>query len=523
MENKILKVTDLSIGFEENKQFTEVVKKISFDVGQGEIVGIVGESGSGKSLTSLTIMDLLSHTAKVNNGSILFEDKDLLTISTEEKRKLKGKDISMVFQEPMTSLNPLLKVGPQVEEVLVLHKDGDRNSYRKRVISMFQDVGLPNPEELYEKYPHQLSGGMRQRVMIAMAMILQPKLLIADEPTTALDVTIQKQILDLLLKMNQKYGTSIIFISHDLGVVKKLCNRVIVMCEGEIVEQGQIATIFTNPKEAYTKKLLAAVPSVKANEAFGEIAVTAAEKKSSPVLSVKDLKVSYKVKSKGLFKKAEEKRIVKGVSFTVNEGEIFGIVGESGCGKSTLSKAIVGLNRHTEGVLELKEANPQMVFQDPYSSLNPAKTIGAILSEPLIIEGKLTSRQRMEKVEQMLEEVGLPKDYYKRNIAKLSGGQRQRVAIALALMTNKKFIVLDEPVSALDVTIQDQILRLLKRLREEYNLSYLFISHDLNVVYELCDRIAVMKDGVIVEQGTKDEIYYRPKADYTKQLLSAIL
>ncbi|MDO5520128.1 MAG: ABC transporter ATP-binding protein [bacterium] len=523
MENRILKVTDLSIGFEENKQFTQVVKEISFDVGQGEIVGIVGESGSGKSLTSLTIMDLLSHTAKVNKGSILFEEKELLTLPMEEKRKLKGKDISMVFQEPMTSLNPLLKVGPQVEEVLVLHKDGEKKAYKERVLSMFQDVGLPNPEELYDKYPHQLSGGMRQRVMIAMAMILQPKLLIADEPTTALDVTIQKQILELLLKMNRKYGTSIIFISHDLGVVKKLCNRVIVMCEGEIVEQGKISDIFDHPKEAYTKKLLAAVPSIKANEAFSELAVTGTEKESTPILTVKDLNVSYKVKGKGLFKKPEEKHIVKGVSFTINEGEIFGIVGESGCGKSTLSKAIVGLNKHTQGSLELKETNPQMVFQDPYSSLNPAKTIGAILSEPLIIEGKLNSKERTEKVEQMLEEVGLPKDYSKRNIAKLSGGQRQRVAIALALMTNKKFIVLDEPVSALDVTIQDQILKLLKRLREEYQLSYLFISHDLNVVYELCDRIAVMKDGIIVEQGTKDEIYYNPKADYTKKLLNAIL
>lgn len=523
MERELLKVTDLSVGFEENKEYQEVVKGISFSVEKGEIVGIVGESGSGKSITSLTIMDLLKRTGKVKSGEILFEDKNLLTMPLSEKRKLKGKDIAMVFQEPMTSLNPLLKVGPQVEEVLVLHKEEDKAGYKKRVLTMFEDVGLPEPEQLYDKYPHQLSGGMRQRVMIAMAMILKPKLLIADEPTTALDVTVQKQILDLLLKLNQKYNTSMIFISHDLGVVKKLCSRVVVMCDGEIVEQGQIKEIFEEPKEDYTKHLLAAVPSMKKNEVMSEIAVTASVEEKKPALVVKDLEVGYRVKAKGIFKRAFKKKVVKGVSFTVNEGEIFGIVGESGCGKSTLSKAIVGLNTHVTGTIDLVEKQPQMVFQDPYSSLNPAKTIGAILSEPLKLAGGYSKEERLQRVEAMLEEVGLPKDYYKRNIAALSGGQRQRVAIALALMTNKKFIVLDEPVSALDVTIQDQILKLLKRLQKEYNLSYLFISHDLNVVYELCDRIAVMKDGVIVEQGTREEIYYQPKAEYTKQLIQAIL
>lgn len=520
---ELLKVSDLSVGFQENKEYQEVVKGISFSVGKGEVVGIVGESGSGKSITSLTIMDLMKHTGKVDHGEILFEGRSLLTMPMAEKRTLKGSEIAMVFQEPMTSLNPLIKVGPQVAEVLELHKEEDKNGYKDRVLAMFEDVGLPEPEVIYDKYPHQLSGGMRQRVMIAMAMILRPKLLIADEPTTALDVTVQKQILDLLQKMNEKYDTSIIFISHDLGVIKRLCSRVIVMCEGKIVEQGPIKEIFENPKEDYTKRLLAAVPSMKKNEVMSEVCAAGLNKERKAALTVKDLEVSYKVKGKGLLKKTENKKVVKGVSFTVREGEIFGIVGESGCGKSTLSKAIVGLNKHVEGTLDLMEKQPQMVFQDPYSSLNPGKTIGAILSEPLKIEGGLSKAERLEKVERMLEEVGLSRDYYKRNISMLSGGQRQRVAIALALMTNKKFIVLDEPVSALDVTIQEQILKLLKRLQKEFNLSYLFISHDLNVVYELCDRIAVMKDGVIVEQGTKDEIYFHPKHDYTKQLIQAIL
>ena len=523
MGNTILEVNDLHVGFVENKQYAPIVSGITFSISKGEILGIVGESGSGKSITSLTIMDLLKHNGKVKQGQLLFEGSDLLTMTKEEKRCKKANEIAMIFQEPMTSLNPVIKVGPQVEEVLALHKEPNPGEYKKRVISMFEDVGLKDPEAIYGKYPHQLSGGMRQRVMIAMAMILRPKLLIADEPTTALDVTVQKQILELLLQMNKKYGTSIIFISHDLGVVRKLCDRVIVMYDGAIVEQGTINEIFECPKEEYTKKLLAAVPSMRKHEEQEEAATVEQEEETPAILTVKDVTVGYTVKGRGIFGKKTTKTIVKGVSFDIKEGEIFGIVGESGSGKSTLSKAIVGLTPHASGEITMQEAHPQMVFQDPYSSLNPAKTIGSILSEPLIIEGKLKKEERRRKVEQMLEEVGLKGDYYGRNIAKLSGGQRQRVAIALALMTNKKFIVLDEPVSALDVTIQDQILKLLKRLQQQHRLSYLFISHDLNVVYELCDRIAVMKDGVIVEQGTRDEIYYHPKEAYTRQLIEAIV
>ena len=434
----------------------------------------------------------------------------------------------MVFQEPMTSLNPLIRIGSQVEEVLRIHKHSESVDYRVRAMEMLKDVGLPCPEEIYDKYPHQLSGGMRQRVMIAMAMICKPKLLIADEPTTALDVTVQKQIVMLLKKINQEYGTTIIFISHDLGVIKSLCHRAIVMCEGDIVEEGTTKEIFIQPKEEYTKKLLRAVPQIVKEKDARELELQAAEAKGAevainPILRVKDFSVYYPMKAKHLFGKAGQKEVVKRVSFTIEDGQIFGIVGESGSGKSTLAKAIVGLNRLTNGEISLEVKHPQMVFQDPYSSLNPSKTIGAILSEPLKIHKIGSRKEQLAKVEEMLMQVGLPAHYTARHISELSGGQRQRVAIALALMTNQRFVVLDEPVSALDVTIQDQILKLLKELKKKYELSYLFISHDLNVVYNLCDYIAVMKDGAIVEQGSREAIYFSPQHEYTKQLLASML
>lgn len=513
----ILQVNQLSIGFEEKQGVRQVVDEISFHVAEGEILGIVGESGSGKSITSLTIMDLLKANARVIKGEILFEGRNLLAMSEKEKRALKGKEISMVFQEPMTSLNPLMKVGPQVEEVLLIHTSLESKERKKEVLRMFGEVGLKDGEAIYQKYPHQLSGGMRQRIMIAMAMICRPKLLIADEPTTALDVTVQKQILELLKKMNRDFHTSIIFISHDLSVVRSLCRRAVVMNEGKIVELGEVNDLFTNPKEAYTKRLLAAVPTI------GKVIGQQVKNNKAVMCEAINYSVFYEERKNGFFKKPTNRKIVDSVSFQIMEGEIYGVVGESGSGKSTLAKAIVGLNTNTKGELLLESSKPQMVFQDPYSSLNPAKKIESILAEPLRIKGGYSKEQIRERVLAMLEQVGLPKEYASRRIDRLSGGQRQRVAIGLALMNNPSFLVLDEPVSALDVTIQDQILHLLKSLQEKYHLTYLFISHDLSVVYNLCDRIAVMKDGKIVEEGTREEIYSKPNHEYTKQLLEAVV
>ncbi len=512
----ILQVEDLHAGFFEGKTYDEVLKGISFTVNMGEIVGIVGESGSGKSVTSLAIMDLMKENCKITEGNILFDGRDLCTLTEVEKRRLRGNEMTMVFQEPMTSLNPVIPIGIQVEEVLKLH-GGDKTAYRERTLAMLKEVGLSDVENLYGKYPHELSGGMRQRVMIAMAMIARPKLLIADEPTTALDVTVQKQILTLLLKLNKDYDVTILFISHDLGVVQSICNRALVMYEGVVVEQGDTKELFEHPKEDYTKRLIKAAPKIAPME--NETAL----EDGAVIIQAEDLSVFYKVKEKGFFSKPHPKEIVKKVNFTIKEGETYGIVGESGSGKSTLAKAIVGLNSNIEGKLTVNASMPQMVFQDPYSSLNRGRCIGWILEEPLKIQGTLSKEERKTKVLEMLVQVGLDASYEKRYINELSGGQRQRVAIACALITNQKFIVLDEPVSALDVTIQDQILTLLKELKEKFSLTYLFISHDLNVVYQMCDRIGVMKDGRLVEEGNRAEIYFTPKETYTKELLEAIM
>ncbi len=520
----ILSVENLHVSFVDGKASKEVVKGITFEVNAGEIVGIVGESGSGKSITSLAIMDLLKEDCKVTEGSIVFDERDLLHLSESQKCDLRGNEITMVFQEPMTSLNPVKPIGPQVEEVLRLHREGKEKkvSYRHMTLQMLSEVGLSEVETLYDKYPHELSGGMRQRVMIAIAMIARPKLLIADEPTTALDVTVQKQILELLLKLNQEYKVTILFISHDLGVVKSICNRALVMYEGKIVEQGNTKELFVSPQEEYTKRLVKAAPKVEPvnEESLKEDLINEG---TSSIVKTENLSVYYNVKDKGLLSKAYKKQIVKDVSLTIREGEIYGIVGESGSGKSTLAKAIVGLNKNIEGSLLVNSKRPQMVFQDPYSSLNRGRVIRWILEEPLKIQGHLNKRKRRQRVREMLQLVGLDETYEKRYIYELSGGQRQRVAIACALMNNEKFIVLDEPVSALDVTIQDQILTLLKELKEKFHLSYLFISHDLNVVYQMCDRIGVMKDGILVEEGRREEIYFRPREAYTRELLNSIM
>lgn len=519
---ELLQVEKLSIAFPQQDGKRTVVDEVSFSVGEGEMVGIVGESGSGKSMTSLAIMQLLSKEAIVESGSIWFAGNNVFDRKASELSQIRGEEMAMVFQEPMTSLNPVKTIGFQLAEVYELHRKGQKVPIDE-ILFMLGEVGLKNGEELLKCYPHQLSGGMRQRVMIAMAMLLKPKLLIADEPTTALDVTVQAQILELLKKMNEEFGTAILLISHDLGIIKKYCSRAIVMCEGKIVEEDTVHNLFYHPKEEYTKKLLEAVPNRNVHNQFckKQEKVTM-QTTPSNILQVENLSVSYANK-RGLLGKKEKKEIVKHASLEVKKGEIVGIVGESGSGKTTLSKAIVGLADYAEGSIMGTEKKPSMVFQDPYSSLNPSRKVGWIVEEPLRIQGGLSKKERQQKVEEMLEQVGLSSEYKDRYIWQLSGGQRQRVSIATALITNVKLVVLDEPVSALDVTIQAQILKLLLELRERYDLSYLFISHDLNIVYQLCDRVYIMNKGELIEQGTTEEIFTAPKTEYTKKLLSSIL
>lgn len=492
----MLKVEDLSISFSGNKEgsFVKAVDGISFTIKEGEIVAIIGESGSGKTQTALGIMGLLNDKAQCG-GRIFYKGTDLLSLSLSERRAYMGKEISMIFQEPMTSLNPVMKIGKQIEEQLILHDSMAKEERKERVITALEAVGLKDAKQLCEKYPHQLSGGMRQRVMIAMGMICYPGLMIADEPTTALDVQIQEQILQLLKEINQTRRMGILFISHNLNVVKDFSDRILVMYQGKIVESGTPEEIFGAPKEAYTRKLLQSIPS-------REGICLAGEKEGEVVLNVSHLNVFYP-EGKG-FGRKKRKQVLFDVNFRIHRGEVVGLVGQSGCGKSTLSKAILGLNPEIEGEIVHGTVRPQMVFQDPYGSLNPAKRIGWILEEPLRIQGKMGAAERQQAVVRMLERVGLDAGYLGRKPASLSGGQRQRVGIALALIQGSELIVADEPVSALDVTIQAQILELLVELKEEFQLSYLFISHDMDVMYQVCDRILLIREGRIVgEVGGK--------------------
>lgn len=475
----MLKVENLTISFKDDIGNGNVVDNISFDINKGEILAIVGESGSGKSMTALSIIGLLKKTAKLN-GKIFLNDVELTTLPKKERRDYMGDEIAMIFQEPMTSLNPVMKVGKQVAEMIKLHrnvfeKNGklSKKDIRNIVVETFDKVDLPEPEKLYDKYPHELSGGMRQRVMIAMATLCNPKLLIADEPTTALDVQNQEQILDLLKKINKENNISILMISHDLNVVEKMANRIIVMNKGRIVEQGTTSEIINNPQEEYTKKLIASIPRGKKpfKENSREIMVKAT-----------DLSVYYMEGTKKDF-------VINNLSFEIYKGEILGLVGKSGFGKTTISKTILGIHKYFTGEIVNNAKHSQMVFQDPFGSLNPAKTIGWILEEPLRIRTDLSKEERVKKVKEMLEKVGLSEDYMKRRPAELSGGQRQRVSIALAIIGGADFIIADEPVSALDVTIQAQVMELLLSLQQEFNLTMLFISHDIHVIDKMCDRV----------------------------------
>lgn len=520
-EDVLIRAEGLTIGFPVKKEKNTVVNNISFLLRPGEILGLVGESGSGKTMTALAIAGLLPEAAKVFEGKLMFFGENLLTLKPREIRRLKGTEISMIFQEPMTSLNPVMKVGYQIEEMLILHeKELNKEQRKEKVYAALEEAGLVEVKELYHKYPHQLSGGMRQRVMIAMAMICKPKLLIADEPTTALDVTIQEQILKLLLKLQKEHNTAILLISHDLGVIRHICKRALVMKEGIIVEEGPVEELFTTPKNSYTKELLEAVLVIDRREATK---VETTEIKTENILSVKELEVSYEENAKGFLKGKTYKQVVKKVSLHLLKGESLGIVGESGCGKTTLAKAVLGLVDNWSGDIKLQEKAPRMVFQDPYQSLNPSKKIGWILEEPLKLSKSLGKAERQKKVDNILLRIGLTTAYKDRYLSQLSGGQRQRIAIGAALIQNSKFIVLDEPVSALDVTVQAQILDLLKELREEYKLSYLFISHDLNVIHKMCDRVCVMYQGEIVEDASVTALFNEPSHPYSKKLLEAVL
>lgn len=532
----MIKIENLSVAFDG----TEVVKNVNLELKDGEILGVVGESGSGKSVTALTLMGLVADTARVTSGRILFDD---VVLREAEKpldralyRKYQGAEMSMVFQEPMTSLNPTQRAGRQVEEMLRLHTDFSKDEIREKVLETFEAVGLRDVKKVYESYPHQLSGGMRQRVMIAMAIILHPDLVVADEPTTALDVTIQNQIIELLRQINEREQNAMLFITHDLNLARQICHRVAVMKDGRIVEQGSTEDIFCNPREEYTKNLIEAVPSrlkkrISVMEKLypgrkAEQGGAGAEQSEMPVVAqVRNLSVFYRDGGNSLFARKKQQCVVENAEFEIYKGESLGLVGESGCGKTSLSKAILGMNRNITGSILHETVRPQMIFQDPYSSLNPAKTVGWLLQEPLRAAGALDKSLEMTKSDMesaaydMLRRVGMEDKYFHRKPSQLSGGQRQRVSIGQALITRPGLIVADEPVSALDVTIQAQIMELMQKLQEEMQLSYLFISHDINVVYKMCDRIMVMKEGKIIEIGETEELFADPKQEYTKNLL----
>ncbi|MCM1188833.1 MAG: ABC transporter ATP-binding protein [bacterium] len=557
----MIRIENLSVAFDG----TEVVKNVNLELADGEILGVVGESGSGKSVTALTLMGLVSEDAQITSGRILFENVVLReagkALDKALYRKYQGAEMSMVFQEPMTSLNPTQRVGRQVEEMLRLHTGLTKEQIRERVLETFESVGLRETKKVYASYPHELSGGMRQRVMIAMAIILHPDLVVADEPTTALDVTVQNQIIELLRQINTREQNAMLFITHDLNLARRLCHRIAVMKDGRVVELGSTEEIFRHPVQEYTRNLIEAVPSRlkrrvsvmsrgfpaaladegrtardsagagKTDEGFpADGAASRAErnpKEASPILQVRNLSVFYRDGGNSLFGAKKRYCAVEGAEFDLYPGESLGLVGESGCGKTSLSKAILGMHDDITGSVVHHSVRPQMIFQDPYSSLNPTKTVGWLLQEPLRAAGALDPSLAMTKGDReaaaydMLHRVGMEDKYFHRKPSQLSGGQRQRVSIGQALIAGPGLIVADEPVSALDVTIQAQIMDLMQRLQQEMRLSFLFISHDINVVYKMCDRIMVMKEGKILEIGETEALFDHPGQEYTRQLLGA--
>lgn len=571
----LLSINNLSIQFKSETELHTAVNNISFEIAAGELIAIVGESGSGKSITALSVLQLLPKQSTVS-GEILFhqqETVDILKLSKKKINNIRGNKIAMIFQEPMTSLNPVFTCGYQVMESLQLHKQLSKKIARQETIKLFEKVQLPDPEILVDRYPHELSGGQKQRVMIAMAMSCNPSILIADEPTTALDVTVQKTILDLMLKLQTEHDMGIMFITHDLGVIAELADKVVVMYKGKIVEQGPVMEIFANPKHPYTKGLLACRPPLdrrlkwlptvadfmgtdengkivelasSISEVLNKAVVTGEERTEAhkilyakePILTIKNLKTHFPIKSGFFGKTKDHVKAVDDVSFDVYPGETLGLVGESGCGKTTLGRTILRLIEPTAGDIIFKGKNLvqlnnedmravrkdlQIIFQDPYSSLNPRITIGEAIMEPMQVHKILANdKERKGKVLELLKRVNMEEKHFYRYPHEFSGGQRQRICIARALALSPQFIICDESVSALDVSIQAQVLNLLNELKRDFHFTYIFISHDLSVVKFMSDRMVVMNKGKVEEMGDADAICDNPQTEYTQKLISAI-
>jgi peptide/nickel transport system ATP-binding protein len=578
-KTKLLEIKNLVTEFRTEGKVLKAVNDVSFTLNRGETIGIVGESGSGKSVTSLSVMRLIPNPpGTISGGELLFHTDtrgtiDLLKLSEKEMRAIRGNDIAMIFQEPMTSLNPVFTCGDQVMEAILLHQKVTKKEAKEMTIALFKTVQLPRPEAIFSSYPHQISGGQKQRVMIAMAMSCNPSILIADEPTTALDVTVQQTILDLMLKLQQENDMGILFITHDLGVIAELADKVVVMYKGRIVEQGPVMEIFENPKHPYTKGLLACRPPldvrlkrlpvvsdfmevnnegtiIEKDLSIADVTKNAiqsdAERKADhdrlyaqkPVLSIRNLKTYFPMKADFFGRTKDWVKAVDDVTFDVYPGETLGLVGESGCGKTTLGRTVLRLVDPTSGEIifdghplhsmtptELRAIRKdiQIIFQDPYSSLNPRITVGDAIMEPMQVH-KLYANdaERKAKVVELLERVNLLPEHFYRYPHEFSGGQRQRICIARALALRPKFIICDESVSALDVSVQAQVLNLLNELKRDFNFTYIFISHDLSVVKFMSDRMVVMNQGKVEEMGDADQIYSNPQTEYTKKLIAAI-
>ena len=551
----LISVKNLKVEFRTKDLFVEAVKGVSFDIAPGETIGLVGESGSGKSVTALSLLKLIPNPpGQISSGKILLDGKDLIPFSEKQMCKIRGNRISMIFQEPMTSLNPVFTVGYQIDEALMLHQNFSKKEAREHTIDLLDQVGIQNPSQRVHSYPHEMSGGQRQRVMIAMAIACKPDVLIADEPTTALDVTIQKQILHLLKDLQDKYKMSLLFISHDLGIIAEIAREVMVMYRGEIVEHALVDEIFSRPQHPYTKGLIACRPSLEVKtdrlpiitdflegkEVAAEALKSKFQKKSynHNLLEVTNLIKHFPLK-RNFFGSVESWiKAVDDVSFSIKKGTTLGLVGGSGCGKTTLGRTLLRLVEPSSGSIIYDKINitnldksslkkmrqkMQIIFQDPYASLNPRMTIGRSIMEPMVIHKMYkTKEEQIHKVEELLEKVGLKKDMLHRYPHEFSGGQRQRICIARAIAIKPEFIICDESVSSLDVSIQAQILNLLKDLQDQLDLTYIFISHDLTVVKFISDEVAVMHQGKIIERNTSEELYKNPQLDYTKQLIHSV-